>query len=58
MSYDAKCYELAEHFLPSIASDRIKNDLAQAIQDAIEGWIETEVARIDAVLAADRPPMP
>jgi Mn-dependent DtxR family transcriptional regulator len=42
MSYDPKCYDLAESFLqdhpgyPKEAAD----DLAQAIQDAIEEWFE------------------
>ena len=45
MSFDSKCYDLAEHFLsdePALQSERNRNRLAQAIQDAIEDWIEGE----------------
>jgi len=40
MAYDAKCYELAEHFLDDSASVRQVSELAQHIQDSIEAWIE------------------
>jgi len=39
MSFDQKCYELAEFFLPDNASEKQKQDLAQAIQDAIDGFL-------------------
>jgi predicted DNA-binding transcriptional regulator AlpA len=39
--FDPKCYELAEHFLPSGAPDRLKNGLAQWIQDEVESWLES-----------------
>lgn len=48
MSYDPKCYELAEAFLadePLLNSKAWKNQLAQIIQDAIEGeisWMRRE----------------
>lgn len=39
MAFDPKCYELAEYFLADngAATDDHKRDLAQVIQDAIEG---------------------
>jgi hypothetical protein len=42
MPYDQKCYELAEHFLDDSASVKRVSDLAQHIQDCIEGWLEYE----------------
>lgn len=50
MSYDSKCYELAEHFLPSQASDRLKSLLAQAIQDRVEDFCSYEAAKLVAEL--------
>jgi hypothetical protein len=47
MSYDPKCLELAEYFLPTMATDCLKNDLAQAVQDAVEDWLSlTEDHRV------------
>lgn len=44
MSYDAKCYELAEAFLAEELADEADIDaLAQAIQDTIEHWIASEL---------------
>lgn len=43
MSYDRKCYELADDFLddyPEIKSPQNLDGLAQEIQDAIENFIE------------------
>lgn len=37
-SFDPKCMELAEHFLPSQATDSLKKELAQHIQDAVEDF--------------------
>jgi hypothetical protein len=37
-SFDEKCLELAEHFLPATAPKEFKADMAQAIQDAVESW--------------------
>jgi hypothetical protein len=37
-SVDPKSYELAEHFLPNDAPDSIKRELAQLVQDAVEGY--------------------
>lgn len=36
--FDSKCYDLAEHFLQDHpgASDAMKSELAQAIQDVVE----------------------
>jgi hypothetical protein len=41
--YDSSCYELAELFLmdePELANEANTKELAQAIQDAIEDFIE------------------
>lgn len=38
MSFDTKCYELAELFLPDDASESQKQELAQEIQDTIEEY--------------------
>lgn len=37
-SFDSKCFDLAEHFLPQEATPAVKNELAQAIQDAVENF--------------------
>lgn len=37
--FDAKCYGLAEYFLPADASEGMKDALAQAVQDAVEDWL-------------------
>jgi len=51
MSYDSKCYDLAEHFLGSHPEgERIRKALAQHVQDCVEGWIEMEADRIKADL--------
>ena len=39
MSYDAKCEELARHFLPSETSRELVEALAQRIQDHVEDEI-------------------
>jgi|KBSMisStandDraft_5_1062788.scaffolds.fasta_scaffold96690_4 hypothetical protein len=39
MSFDPDCFDLAEHFLPNDAAKRVKNELAQHIQDAIEDFL-------------------
>lgn len=41
MSYDAKCYDLAEAFLKEAGYDNTidKDQLAQAIQDCIEDYL-------------------
>ena len=44
-SYDARCYELAELFLedqPHLNNERRRDELAQAIQRAIEEYIGEE----------------
>lgn len=53
MAFDPKCYEVAEHFLPSAASERLKDDLAQWVQDAVEDWMRTEHERLAAALSAE-----
>jgi hypothetical protein len=51
MAYDPKCQELAEYFLPSMASERLRSELAQHIQDEIEVWMESESRRLAKALA-------
>ncbi len=38
-SFDPHCYELAGLVLPDEATEELKNELAQAIQDAIETFL-------------------
>jgi hypothetical protein len=50
MSYDSKCYDLAEAFLedePALNTEPRRKELAQIIQDAIEGFIEYERKNYD-----------
>lgn len=45
MTYDSKCFELAEHFLQDAPDLRDRQDkLAGVIQRAIEDWIDSERA--------------
>lgn len=38
-SYDSKCRDLADHFLvETVCTDADREELAQDIQDAVEGW--------------------
>jgi hypothetical protein len=48
-SVDPKSRELAEHFLPDGAPEDVKRGLAQAIQDAVEGYLLTPEERAEAV---------
>lgn len=41
MAFDSRCLELAEYFMPR-ADETKKANLAQAIQDVVEGFIEVE----------------
>jgi hypothetical protein len=44
--YDTRCYELAEYFIGTAASEKRKAEVAQVIQDAIEDSLtEEEAAR-------------
>ena len=47
-SFDPKCQELAEYFLPSGVSEELVKDLAQAIQDAVEDHCELEILKRSA----------
>jgi hypothetical protein len=43
MMFDPKCYWLAKQFLgdePGLQSEKNYSDLAEAIQEAIEDWIQ------------------
>jgi hypothetical protein len=44
LGFDSKCADLADHFLQDEPAEivRKRNDLAQAIQDAVEDWFEVE----------------
>lgn len=45
MSYDSRCYDLAEAFLvdwPTFNNEQRRDQLAQHIQTTIENWIEYE----------------
>lgn len=42
-SFDPECYRLAERFLCGLGSPSEHIDLAQHIQDAIEGWFQTRL---------------
>jgi hypothetical protein len=42
LSFDSKCYDLAEHFLedePTLDNEDARNQLAQEIQETVEAWI-------------------
>jgi hypothetical protein len=39
--FDPKCHELADHFLPESVGERFRDELAQAIQDAVEMWFQS-----------------
>lgn len=41
--FDPKCLELAEYFLPDQASDDLKAELAQHIQDQVEYWLQSQI---------------
>ena len=43
-SFDPECLTLAKHFLPGACPPRLVNELAQTIQDAVELWIDIEIA--------------
>lgn len=45
-SFDPACMTLAEHFLPPQASDRLKKELAQRVQTAVEDFMESERDRL------------
>jgi hypothetical protein len=48
VSYDTRCFELAEYFLIDEPDFRHKvGDLAQAIQDAIDDWLDAQRAEAE-----------
>jgi hypothetical protein len=47
MSYDPKCEELARYFLPSTTREALVLALAAEIQQAVEDFLATEVAKIE-----------
>lgn len=53
--FDPKCFELAEYFLATTASQRLKNELAQHIQDEVEVWLSAEANRLMAAMQPDPP---
>lgn len=50
-SVDPKSRDLAEYFLPDGAPEDVKRGLAQAIQDAVEGYLLTEEERAETASA-------
>lgn len=48
-SFDPACLVLAEHFLPSTASERAKYELAQSLQNCAEDFGEMEAAGLEPV---------
>lgn len=55
MSYDPKCLELAEYFMGA-APAHLTEQLAQEIQDSVEGWLTTEArTRLAEIRAQHRP---
>lgn len=44
-SYDSKCKDLAEHFLPEDVSVEMVRDLSQAIQDCVEDFLSAAEQR-------------
>lgn len=52
--FDPKCAELSQHFLPE-ADDAKRNELAQAIQDAVELWFDAEEWQARCNLGITRP---
>jgi len=56
MSYDQKCYDLAEAFLqdePTVNTDVSRHVLAQAIQETIEAELRSLLSLKDKVPALD-----
>lgn len=53
--FHPKCYELAGYFLDDVesATEAQRNDLASAIQQAIEDWLEDQDTAAGAAYAAD-----
>lgn len=45
--FDPKCFALAEHFMPH-ASVVPKAELAQMVQDVVEGFVSDYEARLEA----------
>lgn len=56
LSYDPACHALTEHFMPTGLSPRRRAEFAQAIQDAVETWIESTRDEIAADLGVGRVP--
>lgn len=52
--FDPKCLELAEHFLPTDASERLKNELAQSVQEVVEDFCEMEAAGLNPIATGAR----
>ncbi len=46
MSFDPKCFELAEHFLPDKIREQTKEELAEHIQNSIEEWLEDTMTQL------------
>ena len=48
--FDSKCLDLADYFLQGQPAETVRkrNDLASAIQDAVEDWFSVEEPQSDA----------
>lgn len=56
-TFDTKCFDLAEHFLPAGTPEFIKNELAEALQTTVEDFIEYgEHNTLLHALASSEPP--
>jgi len=55
LGFDSKCADLADHFLRDEPAEivRKRNDLAQAIQDAVEDWFKVEHSPVDGEVKHD-----
>lgn len=51
--YDPQCLVLARTFLGNLASNRLAEELAQALQDRAEEWLAAEKARLERDLCVD-----
>jgi len=51
-SYDPKCEDLAREFLPSDINPNLYAELAVAIQEAVEDWLESKMVEIELAVKA------
>jgi len=51
-SYDPKCEDLEREFLPSDINPNLYAELAVAIQEAVEDWLESKMVEIELAVKA------